>query len=121
MNRERLVSVVGGRASKYVMLKKPSQLIPFRGKFPLLEPYQNEAFHKAIQETENIEDLSQEFQDIVMKGSRIALLEEGFQRYLFKNGLQPSDFLKLKNSDKSDYLMNWMNEDCIDFSQLTIK
>lgn len=121
MNRERLVSVVAGRANKYVSLKKPSDLIPFKGKFPLLEPWQSEAFHKAIEETERIEDLPKDIQDIVMKGSRIALMVEGFQSYLNKNGMQPSDFQKLSNSKKSDYLVGWMNEDCIDFSQLTIK
>lgn len=121
MNRERLVSVVAGRANKFVSLKKPSELIPFKGKFPLLEPYQSEKFHKAIEGTEKLEDLSKEYQDIVMKGNRIALLEEGFQKYLSKNGMQISDFKKLSNSDKSNYLINWMNEDCIDYSQLTIK
>ena len=91
MERERLVSIVGGRAVKYVGLKKPSQIIPFKGKFPLLEPYQ------------------------------IALLEEGFKKYLSEYNITVDDFMKLSNSDKSDKLMNWLNRDCIDFSQLTIK
>ena len=117
MNRERLVSVVGGRANKFVSLKKPSELIPFKGKFPLLEPWQSKAYHKAIEETEKIEDLPKDIQDIVMKGNRIALLVDGFQMYLNNNGLQPSDFLKLTNATKSDYLVGWMNEDCIEFPQ----
>lgn len=121
MNKERLVSVVAGRANKVVGLKKPSEIIPFKGKFPLLEPWQTEVFHKAIQETTNIEDLPEDIQNIVMKGSRIVIMEEGFQRYLNENGLQKSDFLKLSNSEKSNYLVNWMNRDCIDYSQLTIK
>lgn len=121
MNRERLVSIVGGRADRVVGLKKPSELIPFKGKFPLLEPWQSEAFHKAIEETELFEDLPEDIQKIVEKGSRIVIMEEGFQRYLNENGLQKSDFLKLSNSDKSNYLVNWMNRDCIDYSQLTIK
>lgn len=121
MERERLVSVVGGRAVKYVGLKKPSQIIPFRGNFPLLEPYQIDLYNEAIQNTEKLEDLSDEFQKATEKGNRIALLEEGFQRYLESYNISVDAFMKMKNTDKSDKLMNWLNHDCIDFSQLTIK
>lgn len=121
MERERLVSIVGGRAVKYVGLKKPSQIIPFKGKFPLLEPYQIALYNEAIQSTEKIEDLSEEFQKVTEKGNRIAILEEGFKKYLSEYNITVDDFMKLSNSDKSDKLMNWLNRDCIDFSQLTIK
>lgn len=121
MERERLVSVVGGRAVKYVGLKKPSQIIPFKGNFPLLEPYQIDLYNEAIQNTEKLEDLSDEFQKATEKGNRIALLEEGFQRYLESYNISVDAFMKMKNTDKSDKLMNWLNHDCIDFSQLTIK
>ena len=121
MERERLVSVVGGRAVKYVGLKKPSQIIPFKGNFPLLEPYQIDLYNEAIQNTEKLEDLSDEFQKATEKGNRIALLEEGFQRYLESYNISVDAFMKMKNTDKSDKLMDWLNHDCIDFSQLTIK
>lgn len=121
MSKERLVSVVGGRANRVVSLAKPSELIPFKGKFPLLEPWQAESFHKAIEETMYIDDLPEDIQSIVMKGNRIVLLEQGFQKYLSEVGLKVSDFLKLSNSEKSNYLIQWMNKDCIDFDQLKIK
>lgn len=121
MSKERLVSVVGGRANRVVSLAKPSELIPFKGKFPLLEPWQSESFHKAIEETMYIDDLPEDIQSIVMKGNRIVLLEQGFQKYLSEVGLKVSDFLKLSNSEKSNYLIQWMNKDCIDFDQLKIK
>lgn len=121
MKRERMVSVMGGRASKVVTLKKPSSLIPFKGKFPLIEPYQEQAYFKAIQSTEKLEDLSEEFQKATERGNRIVLLEDGFKQYLAGFNITPASFAKLSNSDKSDKLMNWLNHDCIDFSQLTIK
>lgn len=120
MSKERLVSVVGGRANRVVSLSKPSELIPFKGKFPLLEPYQEESFHKAIEETMYIEELPEDIQNTVMKGNKIVLLEQGFQKYLSENGLAVSDFLKLSNSEKSNYLIQWMNKDCIDYNQLKI-
>lgn len=116
-----MVSVMGGRASKYVTLKKPSQIIPFKGKFPLIEPYQTQAYYEAIQSTDKLEDLSEEFQDVTEKGNRIALLEQGFIEYLAGFNITVESFLKLNNSEKSDKLINWLNHDCIDFSQLTIK
>lgn len=120
MNKERLVSVVGGRANKVVSLSRPSELIPFKGKFPLLEPYQEKSFHEAVEKTMYIDELPPDIQSIVMKGNRIVLLEQGFQKYLSEMGLEVSDFLKLSNSEKSDYLLNWMNKDCIDYNQLKI-
>lgn len=119
--RERKLSVIGGRASKVVALKKPSQLIPFRGDFPLLEQYEVKPYLEAIQSSENIEDLSERFQKVTELGNRIVLLEDGFVRYLSGFNISPDDFMKLSNSDKSDKLMSWLNHDCIDFSQLKIK
>lgn len=119
--RERKLSVIGGRASKVVALKKPSQLIPFRGNFPLLEQYEIKPYLEAVQSSENIEDLSERFQKVTELGNRIVLLEDGFVRYLAGFNISPDDFMKLSNSDKSDKLMSWLNHDCIDFSQLKIK
>ena len=121
MERERLVSIVGARASRYVDLKTPSKIIPFKGNFPLLEPYQVASYYEAIQNTMNLEDLSEELQRVTEKGNRIALMEEGFKEYLESNRLSIEDFMKLKNSEKADKLIAWMNKDCIDFTQLTIK
>jgi len=121
MLRERFVSIMGGRASKYVTLKKPSQIIPFKGKFPLLQPYQRQAYFDAIQGTKKFEDLSKEFQEITEKGNRIGLLEEGFKMYLPSYNITVDNFLKMKNTEKSDKLIDWLNKDCIDFSQLKIK
>lgn len=120
VEREKLVSVVGGRASRYVDRSKPSELIPFKGKFPLLRLYEVSEYRNAIQNTELLDNLSERFQEVTIKGSRIALLEEGFQFYLSQRNISPSDFAKLSNAEKSDYLIDWMDKDCIDFNSLKI-
>lgn len=119
--RERLVSVLGGRACHYVDLKTPSKLIPFKGNFPLLEPYRMREYYEAIQNTNYISELSEEFQEVTMKGNKIALMEEGFIDYLRSLNISRQEFLQLSNSEKSTKLIEWMNKDCLDFSQLTIK
>lgn len=121
MERELLLSVIGGRAIKFVTRQKPSALIPFRGEFPLLQPYQQEKYFEAIQNNEKLEDISEEFQRITEKGNRIALFEEGFSNFLSDKGISVETFKSLKNTEKSDNLLEWLNKDCIDFSQLTIK
>lgn len=117
----RLVSVIGGKASLYVTKTKPSELIPFRGKFPLIENYQKEDFFNAIENTQYVEELSPEFQRIVELGYRIATFEDGFIEYLSQFNITPQKFVELSNVEKSDKLLEWLNKDCIDFSQLTIK
>lgn len=119
--RDRLVSVIGARASRYVDKKKPSELIPFKGKFPLLESYQIEDYYNEIQNKMYIDDMSPEFQKATISGNRIGLFEESFIDYLKKFNITKEVFLKMNNSDKSDKLVNWLAEENIDFSQLTIK
>lgn len=120
MNRERKLSVLAGRASKVIGLKRPSELIPFRGNFPLLEPHQINSYYEAVRSTDDIEDLSEEFQKATESGNRIVLLEDGFKQYLSRYGITVDKFINMSNSDKSDKLIDWMNRDCIDFSQLKI-
>lgn len=119
--RDRLVSVVGGRASLYVCKKKPSEFIPFKGNFPLIRPYQMEDYMNEVSSKMWIEDMSPEFQKATMDGNRIALFEEGFKNYLNSYNITTDMFLKMSNSDKSDKLISWLEHDGIDFSQLTIK
>ncbi|MEG1860855.1 MAG: hypothetical protein RR206_04105 [Bacteroidaceae bacterium] len=121
MERERLVSVVAGRALYYIDLEVPSKIIPFRGDFPLIKEYQIDDYIKEIESTQFLEDLREEFASKTVKAYRIALLEDGFKRYLKSYNITTSDFLKMSNSDKSDKLLEWMNKDCIDFTSLTIK
>lgn len=121
MSRDRNVSILAGRASRVVGLKKPSDLIPFKGNFPLLKPYQMSDYFDAVRSTNKLEDLSVEFQEATIKGNRIVVLEEGFRDYLLENGITLDSFQILSNSEKSNKLISWMSRDCIDVSQLTIK
>lgn len=119
--RNRLLSVIGGTAKKYIFSDRPSKLIPFRGEFPLCPIYYQNDYLKAIGNNEFIEDISPEFQELTEKGNLMGLYEDGFKNFLNSFGLSPSDFLKLSNTKKSDYLVMWMEKDGIDISSLTIK
>lgn len=118
--RNLTTSVVGGAASRYIDRKRPSELIPFRGEFPMLNDIDAREFRKVIQETLTLDELSPLFQKVVTEGQRIALMEQGFKEYLAKRAVTPADFVKLSNADKSDYLLDWMNTNSISVEALKI-
>lgn len=118
--RNLTTSVVGGAASRYIDRKRPSELIPFRGEFPMLNDIDAREFRKAIQETLTLDELSPLFQKVATEGQRIALMEQGFKEYLAKRAVTPADFVKLSNADKSDYLLDWMNTNSISVEALKI-
>ena len=118
--RNRLLSVVGERAFKYAFLKKPSEIIPFKGDFPLLPSFKMEEFSNLIKEKQYVEEAPMEYQIAIARGNKIAVLELGFKTYLQDNGISIEDFKKLENNQKSDFLIKWMDENCVGIKQLNI-
>lgn len=115
-----LVSTVGTCAKDYVLRKKPSELIPFRGKFPLLKNYEYEHYISEMDVTPFVKDLSPQFQEATNKGFQIYTMEKSFEKYLSDIKISVEDFKKLGNKEKADNLISWMNKSCLDFSSLDI-
>ena len=120
-NSDKIVSVVAGKADNYVRSKKPSEIIPFRGKFPLLEYMDYDEWSKAIGTTKYLEDLPEKWQRVALLGARVSDFEESFKRYLLEYGLSEDDFLKLENTEKSDKLVDWMERERISWEMLHLK
>ena len=116
----RTTSVVGGMASPYINRKQPSVLIPFKGDLPMLNDIDAFAFRDAIRETLSLDELSVEFQRVAIEGHRIAVMEAGFTAYLRERAITPDDFVKLSNTEKSDYLLDWMNLNSLGLESLKI-
>ena len=119
--RHRLVSVLAGKASEYIRRKRPSDIIPFRGNFPIIDDMDMYEYREAIESTEMIEDLPEKWQRVVMKGTRCSDFEESFKRYLLEYGLYQDDFLALKNIKKANKLADWMERSCISWEALYLK
>ena len=116
-----MCSVAGGMASLLVDQEIPSRLIPFRGKFPLLDMIEARRFRDAIRSTMWIEDLPPKFLYAAAEGSRIARLEREFRHYLSRNGLKSGDFEKLEDAEKSEWLRWWMEADSVSADDLVVK
>jgi len=116
-----MCSVAGGMAGLLVDREIPSRLIPFRGKFPLLNMIEAIRFREAIRSTMWIEDLPPKFLYAAAEGSRIARLEREFRHYLSRNGLKSGDFEKLEDAEKSEWLQWWMEADSVSADDLVVK
>ena len=119
--RDRMCSVAGGMAGLLVDREIPSRLIPFRGKFPLLNMIEAIRFREAIRSTMWIEDLPPKFLYAAAEGSRIARLEREFRHYLSRNGLKSGDFEKLEDAEKSEWLRWWMEDGSVSADDLVVK
>lgn len=119
--RDRLISVIGGRAVHYVDKKKPSDIIPFNGNLPLLESYEMAAYREAVENTTWLEELSEKFQRVTVIGNNMAIMENSFNEFLKDKDITPEIFVKLSNSEKSDNLITWMNKEGVSIDSLKIK
>ena len=102
-----LLSIQGGRASGYLFEKKPSELIPFKGEFPILEDYQKTSFYKEIQSHMYLDECPE-------------WVQNAFPTYLQEEGLETS-FMKMKASEKSTILVKWMNDNSLSLERLKIQ
>lgn len=107
-------------AMPYISTKKPSEYVPFKGKLPLLEPWQEELYQEQITEHEYFDDMEVWAKDIILKAQKIRAIDRGFKEYLEQNGLLTT-FFSLDNSQKATELVRFFNANCISFDALNIQ
>ncbi len=114
-----LLSIQGGRVTRYLFTKKPSDLIPFKGNFPILEDYQMSAFYKEIQKHMYLDECPEWVQKAVLKGEQIYLIDTSFSNYLKKSGLSDK-FNSMKAADKATILVNFLDNNSLGLERLNI-
>lgn len=114
-----ILSRAAGEASPYIRKEKPSDLIPFKGNFPLLDESKNDEWWKWINSTDTLQDCPEWMQQVIFSGQRIARIETAFIEYLKQAGIF-EDFLKMKSSDKSTWLVRFLNANSMDIEALQI-
>ena len=73
----------------YIDQKHPSQLLPFKGKFPILNPSQMDLFRDACAGKTYMDEMPNWAQQAIIKAQRIATIERSFQEYLIGRGILP--------------------------------
>ena len=115
-----LVSVFAGKANHYIREKQPSDLIPFKGEFPILPDHRAEEYNNAIFSTEYLEDCPEWVQDVILRGEKVYSIVEGFTEYLKNNNIPIEDFKKKKNSDKATELMRFFNANSLTIDNIHV-
>ena len=114
-----ILSRAAGEASPYIRKQKPSELIPFKGDFPLLDDSKNEEWWKWMNSTDTLQDCPEWMQKVIFAGQRIARIEQSFVEYLKEVGIF-EEFPKMKSSDKSTWLVRFLNSHSMDIESLQI-
>lgn len=115
-----LVSIYAGKAERMINSKKPSELIPFKGDFPLLPQWRRSDWNEIIDNNMYVEDCPKWAQDIMMKGSRMHDIDIDFMYYLQKNNIGVEEFTKKSNSDKATELMRFFNANSLTIDNLNV-
>ena len=106
-------------AMPYISTTKPSEYVPFKGKLPLLQPWQEELYSEQINKHKYFDDLDTWVKDIILKAKKIRAIDKGFQEYLEMNGFLKT-FFSLDNSQKATELIRFFNANCISYESLSI-
>lgn len=115
-----LVSIYAGKAERVINSKRPSNLIPFKGDFPLLKQWRRDDWNKILDDIMYVEDCPEWAQDIMIKGARMCDIDDGFTQYLKDNNIPVEDFKKKKSSDKATELMRFFNANSLTIDNLHI-
>lgn len=115
---KKILSIQGGKATQYIFKDKPSKYVPFKGTFPLAEPYQRDLIYNRIHENKHLDEIPEEWiRELIVKGEKMFDIEDAFQDYLRDAGMFDK-FEKLKNSEKADLLLAFMDKNCISVEAL---
>lgn len=116
---EKRVFVLGNKVLGIVSAKKPSELIPFKGKFPLLSPALEQDYYDEVASTKTIDQVPEWVQNIIYKALKIQAIENGFKEFLKYNGIWDK-FLKMDSSEKATELVRFLNANSMTTEHLEI-
>lgn len=120
MSKKILISQFAGKANLYIFSKKPSEIVPFKGNFPLVENYKITDYNNEILNKEYLEDCSEWVQKVVLAGEKMYNIDKGFREYLNDNNIPIEEFMKKSNSEKANELVRYFNSRFLSLDDLKI-
>ena len=115
-----LVSIYAAKADLMINSKVPSDLIPFKGKFPLLLSVLRGYWVEICDNTMYVEDCPQWVQDIILKGARMTDIHDGFVYYLKQNNISIEAFKKKNKRDKATEIKRFLDANSLTPDSLKI-
>lgn len=121
----RIFDISAGKANQFIHYEVPSNLIPFKGDFPIVPSYKRDTFHDEVHRVIGLgamafEECSEWVRKVVDVGEKIYDMHHNFSDYLSNKG-KLSKFQDLSPKEKEDLLYDFMDKECIGYEQLIIK
>lgn len=115
---DQLVSKVGARAMEFVFSDKPSDIVPFSGKLPVVPNYQKDKFIEEVESHMYISECSDWVQAAIYKGNEMYQIHYDFSKWLSKTGIGEDNFKAMNNSDKATELVRFLNANSLSLKSL---
>lgn len=116
---KKLLSHQAGKATQYIFSKKPSVYVPFKGEFPVVEEWRERDFYDQATSHAYLDECPEWMQKAVIRGEQMYDIDTGFREYLKEEGVYDK-FLKMSASEKSDYLVKFLDKNCLGIDRLKI-
>jgi hypothetical protein len=109
-----------GKVSSVLYKKKPCDLLPFKGKFPLVDPNDQKVFLDKTMETHLYKDCSDAIKSVVVKAEKIVFIHDAFCDFLDLKAMSKADFKSKNPKTKQDLLYSFLFSNCMDIGVLEI-
>ena len=109
-----------GKAINRVFCKYPSELIPFKGEFPIVPEWRVKQFYEVEHAHGRLEDCPEWFQQAVLKGCEIDAIEMGFRDWLNKRNIKIEDYKNLTDFEQTKELTMFLDANGLSLDRLNI-
>lgn len=120
MKRNKITSIRIGKITDVLYEKKPSDLLPFKGKFPIVDPLDANAFLKRTMKHHFFEELPNDIKLATRRAEKVKWLHDRFYDYLKDEGIGVEQFKAKNPKTKQDILFDFLFSNKMDLPILEV-
>jgi hypothetical protein len=120
IQRNKICSIRIGKITSVLYEKRPSDLIPFKGDFPLVNVLDKMSFLDRTMKYHLFDECENDIKLAVYKAEKILFLHNSFKNFLFINSISEKDFKSKNPKIKQDILYKWLFKNKMDIGALEI-
>ena len=118
--QNRMSSVRIGKVHHILTLKHPSEILPFKGNFPLVPEIKYEFFLNQTKKSHYYEELSDEVKKITQKAEKIVFFHNSFKKFLQEEEYGIKGFKLLTSEAQQQLFYKWLFKNKLDVGILHI-